>query len=110
MTMVWRKTIDRWNRMNRSRKREVDGRRAPSRNDEYLFYQTLIGCWPLEELDAAASTAFRERIQAYMIKAAREAKLRTSWANINTEYWYRSNCLLYECLGRAFRGGVRIKY
>jgi (1->4)-alpha-D-glucan 1-alpha-D-glucosylmutase len=86
MTMVWRKTIDRWNRMNRSRKREVDGRRAPSRNDEYLFYQTLIGCWPLEELDAAASTAFRERIQAYMIKAAREAKLRTSWANINTEY------------------------
>jgi outer membrane receptor protein involved in Fe transport len=31
-------------------------------------------------------------------------------ANINTEYWYRSNCLLYECLGRSFRGGIRFKY
>ena len=31
-------------------------------------------------------------------------------ANINTEYWYRSNCLLYECLGRSFRGGIRVKY
>jgi (1->4)-alpha-D-glucan 1-alpha-D-glucosylmutase len=86
MTMAWRKTIERWSRMNRSRKREVDGRPAPSPNDEYLFYQTLIGCWPLEELDEAANTAVRERIEAYMIKAAREAKLRTSWANINSEY------------------------
>ncbi len=86
MTMAWRKTIERWRRMNRSRKREVDGRPAPSPNDEYLFYQTLIGCWPLEELDAAANTVVRERIESYLIKAAREAKLRTSWANINTEY------------------------
>ena len=53
MTMVWRKTIERWNRMNRTRKREVDGQPAPSLNDESLLYQTLIGTWPLEELDAA---------------------------------------------------------
>jgi (1->4)-alpha-D-glucan 1-alpha-D-glucosylmutase len=90
MTMVWRKTIERWNRLNRSRKREVDGRPAPSLNDESLLYQTLLGTWPLEELDAAGSApgnaAFRERIEAYMVKAAREAKLRTSWANANTEY------------------------
>ena len=86
MTMVWRKTIERWSRMNRSRKREVEGSRAPSRNDEYLYYQTLIGCWPLEELDPQASAAFRERIASYMVKAAREAKLSSSWANINTEY------------------------
>jgi (1->4)-alpha-D-glucan 1-alpha-D-glucosylmutase len=86
MTMVWRKTIERWRRMNRSRKREVDGRPAPSLNDEALLYQSLIGCWPLEELDSAGNAAFRERIQAYMTKAAREAKLSTSWANINTEY------------------------
>jgi len=31
-------------------------------------------------------------------------------ANINTEYWYRSNCLLYDCLGRTFRAGIRFKY
>ena len=90
MTMVWRKTIERWNRLNRSRKREVDGQPAPSLNDESLLYQTLLGTWPLEELDPAGSApgnaAFRERIEAYMVKAAREAKLRTSWANANTEY------------------------
>jgi (1->4)-alpha-D-glucan 1-alpha-D-glucosylmutase len=86
MTMVWRKTIERWSRMNRTRKRQVDGQCAPSLNDESLLYQTLIGTWPLDELDAAANAAFRERIEAYMIKAAREAKVRTSWANVNTEY------------------------
>ena len=86
MTMAWRKTIERWRRMNRTRKREVDGQPAPSLNDEALLYQTLIGTWPLEETDAAGNSAFRERIEAYMIKAAREAKLRTSWANVNTEY------------------------
>ena len=82
MTMVWRKTIERWSRMNRSRKREVDGQPAPSLNDESLLYQTLVGTWPLEDAD----TTYCERIEAYMVKAAREAKLRTSWANINTEY------------------------
>ncbi len=86
MTMVWRKTIERWSRMNRTRKRQVDGQPAPSLNDESLLYQTLIGTWPLDELDAAGNAAFRERIEAYMVKAAREAKVRTSWANVNAEY------------------------
>jgi (1->4)-alpha-D-glucan 1-alpha-D-glucosylmutase len=88
MTMVWRKTIERWSRMNRSRKREVDGRPAPARNDECLLYQTLIGTWPLEEErdGAGGSSAYRERIEAYMVKAAREAKSRTSWDNANTDY------------------------
>ena len=31
-------------------------------------------------------------------------------ANINTEYWHRTNSLLYDVLGRAFRAGVRFKY
>lgn len=86
MTQVWRKTIERWTRMNRMRKREVEGQSAPSLNDEYLLYQTLVGSWPLDELDDAGLTAYRERIEGYMIKAAREAKLRTSWANVNADY------------------------
>jgi (1->4)-alpha-D-glucan 1-alpha-D-glucosylmutase len=86
MTQVWRKTIERWSRMNRMRKREVEGQPAPSLNDEYLLYQTLLGSWPLEEPDNAGLTTYRERIEAYMVKAAREAKSRTSWANVNAEY------------------------
>jgi (1->4)-alpha-D-glucan 1-alpha-D-glucosylmutase len=86
MTQVWRKTIERWTRMNRMRKKEVEGQSAPSLNDEYLLYQTLIGSWSLEEPDEAGLATYRERIEGYMIKAAREAKARTSWANVNAEY------------------------
>ena len=86
MTAVWRQTIERWSRFNRSRKHEVEDRPAPSQNDEYLLYQTLVGSWPLEELDDAGVAAYRERIEAYAVKAAREAKSRTSWANVNVQY------------------------
>src|SRR5947207_39929 len=86
MTQVWRKTLERWSRINRLRKREVEGQPAPSLNDEYLLYQTLIGSWPMEDLDETGLNTYRERIEGYMIKAAREAKSRTSWANVNAEY------------------------
>ena len=43
--------------MNRNRKREVDGEAAPSRNDEYLLYQTLIGTFPAGEVDDEALVA-----------------------------------------------------
>jgi (1->4)-alpha-D-glucan 1-alpha-D-glucosylmutase len=48
----------------------------PDRNTEYLLYQTLIGAWPITV----------ERMQEYMLKAAREAKQRTSWTANNTEF------------------------
>jgi (1->4)-alpha-D-glucan 1-alpha-D-glucosylmutase len=82
----WRRHLGRWARINRSRKRLVDARPAPSRNDEYLLYQTLLGAWPLEPLDDAGLDAFRERIEGYMIKAVREAKTHTSWINPGEEY------------------------
>jgi (1->4)-alpha-D-glucan 1-alpha-D-glucosylmutase len=59
---------------------------APSPDDEYLLYQTLIGSWPLEGPDDAGLDIYRQRIEAYMLKAAREAKARTSWAATDAEY------------------------
>ncbi len=38
---------------------------------EYLLWQTAVGAWPVSE----------ERLQAYAVKAVREAKLHTSWAD-----------------------------
>jgi (1->4)-alpha-D-glucan 1-alpha-D-glucosylmutase len=70
----WRITLRRWSRMNR----ELP---SPSRNDEYHFYQALTGIWPGE-----VSKDLVERLKAYMLKAAREAKERTSWINPDTEY------------------------
>ena len=89
MPSPWRETLLRWGRANRARRREVMGEPAPSRNDEYLLYQTLLGAWPLEGLgglDAAGLEAFRARIQGYMEKATREAGVHTSWTNANEEY------------------------
>jgi (1->4)-alpha-D-glucan 1-alpha-D-glucosylmutase len=86
MPTLWRKMLARWSRMNRSRKREIDGRPAPGPHQEYLLYQTLIGSWPLEPMDEAALTAYRERIEGYLLKAAREAKARTSWSDASAQY------------------------
>ena len=70
----WR--LRRWSRLNRSQQAHgATASRAPSRNDEYLLYQTLLGSLPAGALDDAALAAYRERIQAYMLKAVREAKV-----------------------------------
>jgi (1->4)-alpha-D-glucan 1-alpha-D-glucosylmutase len=82
----WRQRLSHWSRLNRNKKRLVDGQLAPSRNAEYLLYQTLVGAWPLETLDGEALALFRDRIEAYMLKAVKEAKIHTSWINPNAEY------------------------
>jgi len=82
----WQQHLARWSRINRRKKQRVDDAPAPSRNDEYLLYQTLLGTWPLRPLDAAGLETFRERIEAYMLKAIKEAKVHTSWINPNSEY------------------------
>ncbi|HEX4648134.1 MAG TPA: malto-oligosyltrehalose synthase [Steroidobacteraceae bacterium] len=88
MTTPWREAVRRWSRFNRTRKRELEGLPAPSPQDEYHFYQTLVGSWPPGEpdLSGAAYGAYRERVEAYMIKAAREAKQRTSWTETDAAY------------------------
>ncbi|MCC7327643.1 MAG: malto-oligosyltrehalose synthase [Burkholderiales bacterium] len=86
MPAPWRLLVRRWSRINRSRKRVVDDRPAPSRNDEYLLYQTLVGTFPPDAPDDDALAAYRERIENYMVKAAREAKVHTSWLAVNPAY------------------------
>lgn len=86
MPAAWRLSLRRWSRINRSKKQKVEGAPAPSRNDEYLLYQTLIGVWPLEEFNETKLAALRERIQLYMRKAVREAKVHSSWVNPNADY------------------------
>jgi (1->4)-alpha-D-glucan 1-alpha-D-glucosylmutase len=83
---LWRKAVNRWARLNGRYRREVDGQPAPSRNDEYLFYQTLVGVWPLESPDGNGLREVSARMAAYMEKATREAKIHTSWINPNSEY------------------------
>ena len=82
----WWLGLRRWRDWNRKHRRVIDDQPAPTRNDEYLLYQTLVGAWPLDLLDDTVWQQFRRRIEQYMLKAAREAKKHTSWANTNLDY------------------------
>ncbi|HSU16926.1 malto-oligosyltrehalose synthase [Longimicrobium sp.] len=83
---AWGRAVNRWAGMNAAHRRDEDGEPIPDRNDEYLLYQTLVGAWPLGEMDAEAHGEFISRIQQYMDKATREAKVHTSWINPNEAY------------------------
>jgi (1->4)-alpha-D-glucan 1-alpha-D-glucosylmutase len=63
MVDEWRERIRRW-------------RALEDPNENYLLWQTLVGAWPLE----------RDRLEAYMEKALREAKVNTSWVEPNEEH------------------------
>jgi (1->4)-alpha-D-glucan 1-alpha-D-glucosylmutase len=65
----WRQRVLRWREINRPGDNIDPG-------EEYLLYQTLVGAWPIEE----------DRIHAYMLKAMREAKLKTSWTAPNERH------------------------
>ena len=82
----WRTTLAHWTRQNRRHRLEVDGVAAPDRNDELLVYQTLLGTFPDERPGSAEWATWVERVQAYLEKAIKEAKVHTSWTHANIEY------------------------
>jgi (1->4)-alpha-D-glucan 1-alpha-D-glucosylmutase len=82
----WHKQVSRWSRLNQGKKVQLEAGPAPSRNDEYLLYQTLVGAWPAEALNQDGHATLRQRIDAYMLKAVREAKHHSSWLNPDEEY------------------------
>lgn len=75
----WRTVLNRWSKLNRKKKPVVDGHPVPDRNEEYLLYQTLLGAWPLVSMGMDEYAMFKQRIQDYMRKATKEAKVNTSW-------------------------------
>jgi (1->4)-alpha-D-glucan 1-alpha-D-glucosylmutase len=79
----WEKHVSQWQEMNASHKTIVDDLAAPSRNDEYFLYQTLIGAFPFNDEDYPNLV---NRVKEYVIKAIREAKMHTAWIRPNAEY------------------------
>jgi (1->4)-alpha-D-glucan 1-alpha-D-glucosylmutase len=68
----WAEALHLWSNLNAP----VWQNHAPDRHAEYLLYQTLIGAWPIDQ----------ERCWQYMLKACREAKIKTSWHEPNFAY------------------------
>jgi (1->4)-alpha-D-glucan 1-alpha-D-glucosylmutase len=69
MAGEWAEHVSRWRAL-------VPEHGRPSWNEAYLVFQTLVGAWPLE----------RARLEAYVEKALREAKVNTNWVEPNEEY------------------------
>ncbi len=65
--LEWGEAVRRWGDHNQRHRSQG----YPDRNIEYLMYQTLVGAWPLEV----------PRLSAFLQKAAREARVHTSWIN-----------------------------
>ena len=78
----WTAAVARWKVLNAPHIVSDGTLRAPSATFEYMLYQTLLGIWPL----ALPDQSLIERVQAYAVKAAREAKQETSWLNPNERY------------------------
>jgi (1->4)-alpha-D-glucan 1-alpha-D-glucosylmutase len=79
----WEKQVKTWSEINRSHKTNVRGKAVPAANDEYFFYQILVGTYPFNESE---NSGFVNRIKDYMLKSVREAKLQTAWLSPDTAY------------------------
>ncbi|OLC54747.1 MAG: malto-oligosyltrehalose synthase [Chloroflexi bacterium 13_1_40CM_4_68_4] len=87
----WRAAVGRWRERLAGHRGVVDGAA------ECLLLQTLVGAWPIEEV----------RLASYMEKAAREAKIRTSWTTPNADYEHDLRALVAAIYrDRALRADI----
>ncbi len=75
----WLEKVKEWTELNKHLR--ING--MPDRNDEYFIYQNLLGSYPMDQEEVAG---YEERLQAYLQKALREAKLHSGWTNPNEAY------------------------
>lgn len=82
----WRRAVARWSRLNEPHRRRIGDTLAPDANEEYFIYQALIAVWPIDQSTTAPDAQFIARIQQYVEKALREAKIHTSWTHVNQPF------------------------
>jgi (1->4)-alpha-D-glucan 1-alpha-D-glucosylmutase len=87
----WGRQLAVWSRILRGPLSDTSEPLQPDRNDEYLFYQILLGSWPPELLDVGnfdgeALRPYCERVKRTMTKSMREARVHSSWASPNGPY------------------------
>jgi (1->4)-alpha-D-glucan 1-alpha-D-glucosylmutase len=106
---LWRRSLQRWGTANHRWKRMVNDLEAPDANEEYLLYQTLLGTWPMQtngEPEPVPAPNYVERIQAYMTKALKEAKINTSWIQPNEEW----DAAMHDFVARILDSSPRNKF
>ncbi len=89
LPLEWRRQVGRWARLNRLKRRELERpARCPAATTSICSTRrwSAPGRSSSTAADHPALAAFTERIAGYMLKATREAKLRSSWAAPDQEY------------------------
>jgi (1->4)-alpha-D-glucan 1-alpha-D-glucosylmutase len=79
----WKERLEHWEKLNAKYKTQLNGQPVPDRNEEIFLYQTLLGMWPT---DGHEHTFLVDRLQAYAVKATREAMVHTRWTLPNTAH------------------------
>lgn len=74
---AWENALERWQKLNAPHKIQ----NIPDPSEEYLLYQTLIGSWTSQE-----DPQYTRRIEDYMVKALKEAKIHSGWSKPNPSY------------------------
>jgi (1->4)-alpha-D-glucan 1-alpha-D-glucosylmutase len=85
MAEEWAGAVRSWFEVNAELRAEELG--APTPAEELLIYQTLVGAWPIEA----------DRLEAYLEKALREAKVSSNWIEPD---------LAHEAAVKAFAVGL----
>lgn len=81
----WAEAVARWRAMHADAVSQLPGGPAPEPETEWMIYQALAGIWPTEPAGREL-TQLRDRLLAFVEKAVREAKLRTSWTEADEAY------------------------
>ncbi|CAM3786764.1 malto-oligosyltrehalose synthase [Rahnella bruchi] len=85
---LWAENVTRWHQMNQSKVITLPDGPAPKLTGAWMLYQALAGAWPatLHPDDKKGLRELNERLQLFVEKALREAKLRTNWGDSNDDY------------------------
>ena len=97
---LWRRKVGEWRALLGAGSAGIDP------NDEYFFYQMLLGAWPAgwdpaAELERGPLDALRQRVEAAMVKSIREAGVKSRWVFGDEAY---EACVL-DFVGQALDHG-----
>ncbi len=90
---AWFAVVNEWIELNR----EIKIDNIPDANDEYFIYQALVGTYPMP---GQLTGDYEERLQQYVQKAFREAKVHTDWATPDTHFEHAVSVFISKLLDK----------
>lgn len=79
----WIRFYSDWNRISAKYTVEAANTVIPDENEKYFIAQTILGALPM---DGKHDSMYKERLNEYLRKALREAKIHSDWNNPDNEY------------------------